>query len=324
MRKGSVFQAFFPLRMTLLSLLSAAIFLYANVTWAVQPDICESNSEGCLAALERSLVQTKEGSLPWYDLKMRHLEVLFNLTHYDRLQREIAFLIDKPSLPLLLKTRVTIYHAKMLNMEGHRKEAEAVLAHGVELLLQTNQAFPRPQYLIEIANLQLGLKLNREAYDTLLAIEKRFQDRDEPEFQHELYANLGHAAHSFGDLGRAAYYREQAVKWSIRQGDPQQLSIAMGNLAYTHQLMEQYSQAADWYRKALEAAKVAGDLNALAIYYVRLAENLVALGRDREAKVALDQVDTARLSVKHLTLMMKMRGEMRGAANVQMPSDMDN
>ncbi len=274
---------------------------------------CQVSTQSCLEEIELQLKEEQARSFFWYSLKLRQLDLLFKLNKFDRLEAEVSPWFMNQQTPLLFQTRVAIFRAKLQLVSGHKEAAKETIAYTLGLLKQTHEILKRPNFLIDIANLQLDAGLTREAFETLKTVEQRFASRGEPEFLYELYGNLGHAASRFNEMEVAFDYYQKALDWSIKSGDLQQVSVWYANLAWAKRRLKAYPEALGLYDKTIEVAGSAGDTALVAKCYLAQVEILLDMGELDKAALRWPKIDPQHFTPSHRARMEKAKERLEKA-----------
>lgn len=252
-------------------------------------ETCQQSTAQCLALLEVGLNGSKKYSRQWFRFKQLRLNALFELQRFQPLQQEInQWLTDEGEqrieMPPNFAVYVYIYHAKLQLSDTDNKEANLYLHKAVNLLNDINIKLPSPIRLIEIANLQISMQNYDQAKSTLLNLENKFKERNNPGFKQELYANLGHIAWKQADDDLHIEYRKKSLKWALETPNTQQKSVAHLNLAFAYQKAALFYNAEINYNASLTFSELIGDDRTTESARLRLLEVVYSQGKIEQAK----------------------------------------
>tara|TARA_Y100000589_G_C27139603_1_gene624060 strand:- start:301 stop:801 length:501 start_codon:yes stop_codon:yes gene_type:complete len=156
--------------------------------------------------------------------------------------------------------------------------------------------------MVELANLQFVFGNKETALQILDRAERRFGKSKDPIFHFELASNKANVFHSLGDIDGALVNRQIAADWILKTNHNRKISVALGNLARTHQLLADYVKADHVYVQSLKFMDTDSDRNAVAIYKLRLAEINWQAGKPAQALKWFKQVHKEDIRQSHAKL----------------------
>lgn len=253
---------------------------------------CLISSPVCLAHLEEGLNSTEPRSRQWFRFKQLRLLNLFDLQKWELLQQEVNLWLFDTNLPPSFAVYVYIFQAKLHASDNSSDEFSYYLTKATDLLSAINEKSFSPLRLIEIANLQISHAKYSQAKKTLLQLEKKFSQREFPEFKKELYANLGHIALVEKKYDEHLQYRLRSLSSTLETKNNQQISIAYTNLAYAFQLVKKYEKSKDNYKLSIDYSEKHLDYNTTIRSKMRLIQVLILLNEKAEARKIFTDLST--------------------------------
>jgi tetratricopeptide (TPR) repeat protein len=203
-----------------------------------------------------------------------------------------------------------MYYAKSLLGRGDLKEGKRYIYKAKAQLAIMNGAYPSPIKLIEIANLQMFIGELPEAYASLNALKDKYQHSHNPHFMMELYGHLGHVAKKLEYDDEALEHWNNAVSWSYKYGNEQQIAVVHFNLAQVQQEVQQYSLAEKNYASAIKYAEIAIDVIKAAHAQLYLAEVKLIMGKKEQAEELLLAIDEKLLVSSYLLKLNELKSQL--------------
>lgn len=268
---------------------------------------CLRSPVECLDLVEIELKKTAPNTYIWFDLLQHKFDALFDLQKFEELNQAIMPWIEQQKLPNSFQITVFIYYAKTSFLQQNNDDAHKYSQKAKEKLIEMNQVFPSPMRLIQLANLQMRLEEDDIAYETLQALEKKYQKSQNAHLMMELYGNLGHVTRrlSLDELSLA--YWLKALPWSIKYNNQQQIGTVLLNLAKAFYILEQYAEAERYYIEAQKISIKAGDQAKVNQAQVHLVEVKLKQLQPQQAKVLFNQINAESLSRNYLLTIEKLR-----------------
>ncbi len=294
--------------LTLLIVMSSVISptTYANSERSLD-HVCQFFPAKCLNRVNTELKSVKEKSLIWFSLMQFKFSSLFNLQKSDELFQETKYWINEPDLPIAFQVTLYIYHAKYIIAYGDQAEGKKFIYKAKHLLSLMNEAYPSPIRLIELANLQMFIGELPEAYDSLNALKIKYKHSHNPYFMMELYGNLGHIARQLKYFDEALKHWHEALSWSYKYGNLQQIATVLFNLAQAQQHAKKYLLAQQNYLISIRHAEKALDFIRASHARLHLAEIKLALGEKQQAHDLLLSLDENHLTGEGLAKFIALK-----------------
>lgn len=257
--------------------------------------ICKKSPNACLAKIDNELTHTKQQSRLWFNLLQYKLDSLFNLRKISRLKENIAPWIDAKDLPIPFQISVYIYHIKTMPKDTPVEEKQRYIDKAKTQVNLLNNVYPNPIKLVELANLQIIIGEVQEGYKRLQALAAQYSRRNDPYFQMELYANLGHAANKLKLVEEKIDYYIKSLEWAIEFNNQQQIAVAYYNVAKSQFIENQLTQAINSFNNSVKYAHLANDhvLHAQAQYF--LAKSYATQKQYKHAHNVLTQIQIANM-----------------------------
>ncbi|WOC27286.1 tetratricopeptide repeat protein [Pseudoalteromonas sp. N1230-9] len=261
----------------------------------------------CLDYISLQLKNSEHHSDRWYEIKSYQFDYYYDQMDFLTLKEHTEPFIQLTELPQVFQVQVYFYYAKSMHYLGEHDVAQKYATKAFEKLQAIFDSFGNPMRMVELANLQHVFGNKETALQILDKAERRFGKSKDPIFHFELSSNKAHVFHSLGDLESALISREAAVDWILKTSHARKITLALGNLARTHQLLEHYSKAAHYYQQALEHMSESTDQLILAIYKLRLAELNWQAGNHEQAVKWFKQVHKDDIRQTHTALYTQLK-----------------
>jgi tetratricopeptide (TPR) repeat protein len=268
--------------------------------------VCQKSPATCLAQIDTELNKTQEQSRLWFNLLQYKLDALFNLKMIHSLKEQIAPWINGKELPIPFQVSVYIYHIKTLPSDTSAADKQYFIDKAKKQLTLLNDIYPNPIKLVELANLQVQIGEVQEAFTRLQALENKYARRNDPLFQMELYANLGHAAHRLDLAEEKIEYYIKALEWSIEYGNQQQIAVSYYNVAKSQLNESQFKQSANSFSKSVKYARSSHDTTLLAQAQLFLAQSYIELKKYKDAHLVLSDTQLNDMPVIYKALYQKL------------------
>jgi len=253
--------------------------------------VCQFFPAQCLIEVNAELKTVKEKSLIWFSLMQFKLTSLFILQKSDESFRITQRWINEPDLPVAFQVTLYIYHAKHILSYGDKAEGKKFIYKAKRQLARMNEVYPSPIRLIEIANLQMFIGELPEAYDSLNTLKIKYKESKNPHFMMELYGHLGHVARQLEYFEESLSHWNEAVSWSYKYGNKQQIATVHFNLAQALQTAKKYTLARKNYLATITYAEQALDLIRASHAKLYLAEIMFKQGEKAQAQTLLLSLD---------------------------------
>lgn len=274
-------------------------------------EFCRSaETTPCLTLLAEQLAQAPLHSGHWYKLKSYQLDYLYDKLQFAELLQQTDALLQVEALPVVFRTQVYFYCAKMLKAVGRNEEARHYAELAFQQLSSMYQAFADPLRVLELANLKAVFGEHDKAWMLLLSAESRFGKSKDPVFGFELNSNkaiIHHAKRQFED---AAYARKLALDAILPSGQDGKITVAFGNLARTYQLLGRYGLAIRYYELSLPHMNKVEDAAQLATHLLRLAELYLQLQDSANAQRYFQQINPALLGTRHHNIYLQLQQQL--------------
>jgi tetratricopeptide (TPR) repeat protein len=272
--------------------------------------ICQRSPAECLEKVNIELHGVKEKSRIWFSLMQLKLSSLFILQKSDELLKETKRWISEPDLPIPFQVSIFMYYAKSCVFLGDTTEGKRYIHKAKQQLALMNEAYPSPVRLIEIANLQMYIGEFTEAYESLNTLKVKYKNSNNPHFMMELYGHLGHASLKLENLDESLKYWYLALPWSYKNGNEQQISAVLFNLAQAQHRLKKYTLAEQNYLTTIVHAEQAKDLIKASHAKLYLAEIKLITGDKKQAKFLLLSLDINNLFQGHLKKFNELKSQL--------------
>ncbi|WP_417706821.1 hypothetical protein [Rheinheimera aquimaris] len=256
----------------------------------------------CLLYIRQQLTALPPASVSWFKVKSYELDYLFDKQKFAELKQQTEQLLTLTSAPGSFSAQLYFYHAKVLYSEGDTEPARRYAGLALNQLRGAFDTFGAPLRLVELANLHYSLREYDKADAILNDAAAHFKKNKDPLFWFEWYSNKALIEHGRGQLAIAASMREQAVNAAKQMGHNGKMIIALGNLARTQQLLQQYGAAYMNYQQAMTYMLDGSDDINKAIYQLRMAEISWQSGQYQQAVNHLLALDKTKLRAPHLVV----------------------
>ena len=264
---------------------------------------CERQSQiSCLDYINQQLASSEIGSARWYEIKSYQLDYFYDKMEFQALKNSAEPFITSEELPVVFQVQVYFYYAKSTHYLGDSETGHKYATKAFEKLQAIFDSFGNPMRMVELANLQFVFGNKETALQILDRAERRFGKSKDPIFHFELASNKANVFHSLGDIDGALVNRQIAADWILKTNHNRKISVALGNLARTHQLLADYVKADHVYVQSLKFMDTDSDRNAVAIYKLRLAEINWQAGKPAQALKWFKQVHKEDIRQSHAKL----------------------
>jgi len=307
MTKQTVVAKLIPL-LTLLIVMGGGIspITYANSEKSLD-HVCQFFPAECLSRVNTELKKEKEKSHLWFSLMQFKLISLFSLQKSDELFQETKRWINEPDLPIAFQVTLFIYHAKYIMAFGDQAEGKQFIYKAKQQLSLMNEIYPSPIRLIELANLQMFIGELPEAYESLNHLKIKYKDSNNPYFMMELYGHLGHVARQLKYFDEALIHWHEALSWSYKYGNVQQIATVLFNLAQAQQHAKKYQLAQQNYLISIRHAEKALDFIRASHAKLYLAEIKLVLNEKQQAQELLLSIDESHLANEGLAKFLELK-----------------
>ncbi|WP_194442727.1 tetratricopeptide repeat protein [Pseudoalteromonas simplex] len=264
---------------------------------------CERQSQiSCLDYINQQLASSEIGSARWYEIKSYQLDYFYDKMEFQALKESAEPFITSEELPVVFQVQVYFYYAKSTHYLGDSETGHKYATKAFEKLQAIFDSFGNPMRMVELANLQFVFGNKETALQILDRAERRFGKSKDPIFHFELASNKANVFHSLGDIDGALVNRQIAADWILKTNHNRKISVALGYLARTHQLLADYVKADHVYVQSLKFMDTDSDRNAVAIYKLRLAEINWQAGKPAQALKWFKQVHKEDIRQSHAKL----------------------
>lgn len=272
---------------------------------------CAQQSQvSCLDFIEQQLASAQLYSDKWYEIKSYQFDYYYDKLAYQTLKDSTEPFIEKSDLPIVFQVQVYFYYAKSMHYLGDYETGRKYATKAFDKLQAIYDSFGNPMRMVELANLQHVFGNKETALHILDRAERRFGKSKDPIFHFELASNKANVFHSLGDIERALVSRVSAVEWILKTDHSRKISVAMGNLARTHQLLSQYDKANHFYVESLNYMDVKSDRLVIAIYKLRLAQIHWQAGNRAQAAHWFKQVHKEDIRPSHAKLYTQLKTQL--------------
>ncbi|GHE89118.1 tetratricopeptide repeat protein [Thalassotalea profundi] len=274
--------------------------------------VCARSAVECLELVEVELKRTTPNTYIWYDLLQHKFDALFDLQKISELNKAVTPWIDQEKLPNSFKITVYIYYAKTSFIQEDIDRAYLYSQKAKNKLIEMNQVFPSPMRLIQLANLQMRLNEDDLAYETLQALEKKYEKSKNAHFMMELYGNLGHVTRNLSLHELSLEYCLKTIPWSKKYNNQQQIGTVLFNLAKAYLHFGHYNKAEKTLHEAQEFSKKAKDevkVNQIQLYLIEIKLQQL---QTQQAKILFDQINVNYLPKSDLPKITKLQKTLSG------------
>ncbi|KTF15551.1 hypothetical protein [Pseudoalteromonas sp. H105] len=267
------------------------------------------STDNCIEHIETALENEPQYTKSWYKLKTLQIDYLYDTLNFDEIIVQVEPLVDLESTPTVFKTQLYFYYAKAISRTD--KEQAIIYANKAMAKLENMySAFENPFRLLELANLHYVFGDKERSYNLLLNIGSRFAKSRDPIFHFELNANKANVFHSWGNLEKALKFRLLALEAIINTDHKSKITLAIGNVARTHQLLANYDSAIKYYGDSFAYMQYPKNTGTHAVYTLRTAEAYWQSKNRDKAAAMLSEVDQTQLKEGHLNLYMKLKKDL--------------
>ncbi|WP_372771054.1 tetratricopeptide repeat protein [Pseudoalteromonas sp.] len=299
---GAIIKIMKILNYTLASLLLLCTKLSAADNMHNFEDFCLALP--VLDCSEKLLKEQSEYSLystDWYFITAHYLDFLYETTNLLTLKKLTEQYINaEHQHPISFQTQLYFYAAKALGIYGEKDKAQQYSKKALTLVNATFDSFPNPLRAVEIANLEMVFGDKDKAVSMFSRLAQKYRKSKDAKLQHEIYANLANALYLQNQLLESIPHRKSAVFWAHQLNSTENITMAIGNLARTYQLVGQLQIANQTYRNAITYFKSEESPN-FSFFQLRLAEINETLNYHKVAKQHLSKVRFTKLLPSHLS-----------------------
>lgn len=293
-----------------LGLAFAAFNLSSAESISDHEQFCSSAvQQSCLQFIRQQLNTQPPASVSWFKIKSYELDYLFDKLQFAELKQQTGQLLTLSSVPGSFTAQLYFYHAKVLYSEGDKEQARHYAGLALNQLQGAFDTFGAPLRLVELANLHYSLREYDKADALLNDAAAHFKKNKDPLFWFEWYSNKALIEHGNDQLATAASLREQALNAAKQLGHSGKMITALGNLARTQQLLQQYDAAYINYQQAMTYMQDGSDDINKAIYQLRMAEISWQSGQYQQAVSNLKSIDKTKLRAPHLVIYNALMAE---------------
>ncbi|QOL24496.1 tetratricopeptide repeat protein [Thalassotalea sp. LPB0316] len=254
-------------------------------------EVCISSQLKCLTEIDQRQPLTRPQSFEWYQMEMLRQQSLFELERFDELIAVLAPWQNYDNLPHSFALSVAIHKAKMQLMLGDKVSAHNELNYAVNVLSEITNFNGNPMLIVMMANALLVMDEYDKGYQTLVALEAKYQRSPDPLLKREMYANLGHLASRLKKHEESIAYRKLSLEGAEGVGNTQQVGVAHFNLAAAYAETEQYFEAITHYQHAIDSARQSFDQQMGTKAKIRLIECYLAIGNYANAKEVIATIN---------------------------------
>lgn len=222
-------------------------------------EVCLLSPKECLTVVDKKLKNTPTHSYLWFGLLQHKFDALYNLQRIEDLNKAIIPWLENERLPESFLITIYIYYAKTSLIDNNIDRAREYSEKAKNKIQAMNNVFPSPMRLVTLANLQMELEEDEEAYQTLQALEQKFKSSRNPHFKMELFGNLGHITRRLSLPELSLNYWIKALRWSKEFDNKQQIGTVLYALANAYFNVEKYAFADKYFTQAEGLSKSAGD-----------------------------------------------------------------
>jgi len=265
---------------------------------------CQLNPKKCLEILPEQLQKIPSGSAAWFRLKDYQMWAEYHLAQYEALGITTNEALNAANPPGDFEFASIIYRAKYLLTVDKDAEAFDLMQRAKKRFAELDSSSSDPSRLLLYANLiqeeahRLKKHAPREVYrakflearNVLLKVRKNYKNLNDPVFQSNMYANLGHIASALENYVKFLEYRSRGLFWAKQTKNPLRIATAHYNLARAYQANRKHKKAISEYQISVEEHIRARDESGIAICQLRIAQNHIELGNLKEAKALLSKV----------------------------------
>jgi len=158
-----------------------------------------------------------------------------------------------------------------------------------------NEAYPDPNLLIKLANIQMFIEEYQQAYQLLQTLAVNYKRYPDIVFHLDLYGNLGHLADILNYKKQAITYWLTSLKWAKELANEQQTATVYFNLANSQNTMQEFNNAQQNYLNAIQHAILAKDKIKRIEAQIALAQLWLTLDKKTQAKTLITNIDTVNL-----------------------------
>ena len=266
-------------------------------------DVCfELPAPKCSAKLLNAQSEYVPYTTDWYFITAHYLDLLYETTNLLPLKNLTEQYINADRRhPITFQTQLYFYASKAFSIYGEKEKAQQYAKKAIALVSATSDSFPNPLRTVELANLEMVFGDLDKAVSMFSRLAQKYKKSKDAKLQYEIYGNLANALFSQNQLLESIPHRKSAIFWAKQLGSFEEITMAIGNLARTYQLVGQLQLANETYLNAISLFKT-GESPHYSIFHLRLAEITTALSLPNEAKAHLVEVRLSKLLPSHLSL----------------------
>ncbi|MFC0118424.1 hypothetical protein ACFFK7_10945 [Pseudoalteromonas xiamenensis] len=254
----------------------------------------QTTSISCIDFINKRLSEKEYLSHDWLKIKSYQLDYLYDFQKFEQLVVEIEpLLAEQSKLPPIFCAQLNFYYAKSLQVVGPEAKAELYANQTVVLLEGLYEAFGDPLRVIELANMQVVFGHTKRAYQILLMAQNRFAKSKDPNFLYELNEQFANVFFGWNNLEKAVEHRITALEYARIIGHRGKMHIALGNLARTLQLNNQFNEACRYFLETLDYVEEPELASFRVMYLLRLSQSLYELHDVQSSRYYFHQIDAA-------------------------------
>ena len=294
--------------MKILNCLIASLLLLSNTIQSADnmhnfEDMCvELPISKCSEKVLTLQSEYAQFSTDWYFITAHYLDFLYETTSLLPLKKITEEYINvEHTHPITFQTQLYFYASKALGIYGEKDKAQQYAKKAIALVTATSDSFPNPLRKVELANLEMVFGNKDKAVQMFSRLAQQYKKSKDAKLQHEIYGNLANALYSQSQLLESIPHRKSAIFWAKQLGYSEDITMAIGNLARTYQLVGQLRLANDTYRDAVTHFASEDSPN-YSIFQLRLAEINAAQSNPKQAKQHLKKVKFTKLLPGHFNV----------------------
>lgn len=270
-------------------------------------DICaELSVPDCSTKLLKTQDEYAPYSSDWYFITLHYLDLLYESTSLLTLKNLTEQYINQQrEHPISFQTPLYFYASKAQGVYGDKVKANQYAKRALKLVSATSESFPNPLRTVEIANLEMVFGDKDKAVQMFSRLAQKYKKSKDAKLQHEIYGNFANALYSQNQFLESIPHRKSAIFWAKELGYSESITMAVGNLARTYQLVGQLQLANTTYQEAITFFKSEDSPN-YSIFQLRLAEINAALNNLELAKKHLSKVQFTKLLPGHFAIYNKL------------------
>ena len=251
--------------------------------------ICQKDSQQCLAQITKAELSVQPGSFKWFSLKLHKISALFQLIKTEELKAELDVISGYETLPQRLKLRVLILYTKVYSYYDKQALVKQYQAQVEKMMAGYDYDTTSPYIAIEYANFQLYLQKYQKGVAILQQLASKFEHSNNWDIKKRIHGNLGNLRVKQHELGLARTHFNQAEQFAANEDDAQYQGLMAYNAARTLQLEQQWQRAITRFKAALPFHQHLNSMRSLTHY--RLAQCYDQLNDKQTAKQHFRLID---------------------------------